>query len=83
MRIPHGASIAGPALSARFRIESNRDGKPLDRDSRALMHQREKSITAKITFGTERDGYRTNDYWFDHVLTPKPLSEEDLRMTIG
>ncbi len=64
-------------------IESNQDGKPFNRDWRALMYQRAKGIEAKKPFGTEQDVYRTNYTWLDHSMIPKPVAEADPRITIG
>jgi glutamate synthase domain-containing protein 2 len=64
-------------------IESNQDGAPFNRDWRALMYQRAKGLEAKKPFGTEMDVYAPNYEWLNHSLTPRPVAEEDLRVTIG
>jgi glutamate synthase domain-containing protein 2 len=64
-------------------IESNQDGAPFNRDWRALMYQRAKGIEAKKPFGTEMDVYKTNYEWLNHSLTPRPIAEEEPRVTIG
>lgn len=64
-------------------IESNQDGRPFNRDWRALMYQRAKGIEAKKPFGTEMDVYEVNYTWLSHSMTPRPVPEEDLRVTIG
>ncbi len=72
----------GPPIHQYF-IESNQDGAPFNRDWRALMYQRSKGIEAKKPFGTEMDVYADNYTWLSHSMTPRPLSEEDPRITIG
>ncbi len=72
----------GPPIHQYF-IESNQDGKPFNRDWRTLMYQRAKGIEAKKPFGTEMDVYKTNYEWLNHSLTPRPISEEEPRVTIG
>ena len=64
-------------------IESNQDGAPFNRDWRTLMYQRAKGLEAKKPFGTEMDVYAPNYEWLNHSLTPRPIAEEDLRVTIG
>ncbi len=64
-------------------VESNQDGAPFNRDWRALMYQRAKGIEAKKPFGTEMDVYELNYEWLDHSMTPRPIPEEDPRVTIG
>ncbi len=64
-------------------IESNQDGAPFNRDWRALMYQRAKGIEAKKPFGTEMDVYAPNYEWLNHSLTPRPIAEEEPRVTIG
>jgi glutamate synthase domain-containing protein 2 len=72
----------GPPIHQYF-IESNQDGAPFNRDWRTLMYQRAKGIEAKKPFGTEMDVYKTNYEWLNHSLTPRPISEEEPRVTIG
>ncbi len=64
-------------------IESNQDGAPFNRDWRSLMYQRAKGLEAKKPFGTEMDVYAPNYEWLNHSLTPRPVAEDDLRVTIG
>ncbi len=64
-------------------VESNRDGAPFNRDWRTLMYQRAKGIEAKKPFGTEMDVYELNYEWLNHSITPRPIPEEDPRVTIG
>lgn len=76
---------AGPELHQYF-VESNTDGAPFDRDQRALMYQRAKSVPDEKPFGTELDVYREGHSWLMQSLHPAPMTEkpaESLRTVVG
>jgi len=72
----------GPPFYQYF-VESNQSGRPFNRDWRALMYQRSKGIEAKKPFGTEVDVYAGNYRWLGHSMAPRPVAEEEPRVTIG
>jgi len=72
----------GPAIHQYF-VENNRAGRPFSRDLRALIYQRAKGIEAKKPFGTEMDVYESSYTWLSHSMTPRPVAEEEPRVTIG
>ncbi|ORJ60637.1 FMN-binding glutamate synthase family protein [Geothermobacter hydrogeniphilus] len=72
----------GPALR-QYIVESNKEGKPFDRDFRSLVYQRAKNIEAKKAFGTELDVYSPTHVWVGHSIAPRPVAEDLPRVEIG
>ena len=64
-------------------FESEKDGMPFSRDTRALVYQRAKMVLDKRPFGTQEDVYRDGYEWMHHSVAPKPRAEEQFRITIG
>jgi glutamate synthase domain-containing protein 2 len=64
-------------------FESEKDGKPFSRDTRAVVYQRAKMVLDKRPFGTQEDIYGDGYEWMHHSVAPKPLSDEHFRITIG
>src|ERR1700754_4122218 len=64
-------------------FESEKDGMPFSRDTRALVYQRAKMVLDKRPFGTQEDVYREGYEWMHHSVAPKPHAEEKFRITIG
>ena len=64
-------------------FESEKDGMPFSRDTRALVYQRAKMVLDKRPFGTQEDVYRDGYEWMHHSMAPKPRAEEQFRITIG
>ena len=64
-------------------FESEKDGMPFSRDTRALVYQRAKMVLDKRPFGTQEDVYRDGYEWMHHSMAPKPHAEEKFRITIG
>jgi glutamate synthase domain-containing protein 2 len=64
-------------------IEGNTEGRPFDRDQRALVYERSKNISGLKPFGTERDVYSNEFEWINHSMAPKPKSTEPFRTTVG
>jgi glutamate synthase domain-containing protein 2 len=65
-------------------FESEKDGMPFSRDTRALVYQRAKMVLDKRPFGTQEDVYRDGYEWMHHSVAPKAHSDgEKFRITIG
>ena len=64
-------------------FESEKDGMPFTRDTRALVYQRAKMVLDKRPFGTQEDVYRDGYEWMHHSMAPKPHAVEQFRITIG
>ncbi|ABQ39345.1 FMN-binding glutamate synthase family protein [Bradyrhizobium sp. BTAi1] len=64
-------------------FESEKDGMPFSRDTRAVVYQRAKMVLDKRPFGTQEDVYREGYEWMHHSVAPKPRAEEKYRITIG
>ena len=52
-------------------FESEKDGMPFSRDTRALVYQRAKMQLDKRPFGTQEDVYREGYEWMHHSVAPK------------
>ena len=64
-------------------FESEKDGMPFSRDTRALVYQRAKMVLDKRPFGTQENVYAEGYEWMHHSLAPKPRADADFRITIG
>ncbi|CCD91087.1 putative glutamate synthase domain 2 [Bradyrhizobium sp. ORS 375] len=64
-------------------FESEKDGMPFSRDTRAVVYQRAKMVLDKRPFGTQEDVYREGYEWMHHSVSPKPHAEEKFRIQIG
>src|SRR2546421_8139341 len=65
-------------------FESEKDGMPFSRDTRALVYQRAKMVLDKRPFGTQEDVYRDGYEWMHHSVAPKARDAgEKFRVTIG
>src|SRR5271156_4831108 len=64
-------------------FESEKDGMPFSRATRAVIYQRAKMVLDKRPFGTQEDVYRDGYEWMHHSMAPKPHAEEKFRITIG
>ena len=64
-------------------FESEKDGMPFSRDTRAVIYQRAKMVLDKRPFGTQEDVYREGYEWMHHSVAPKPHADEKFRLTIG
>jgi glutamate synthase domain-containing protein 2 len=64
-------------------FESEKDGKPFSRDTRAVVYQRAKMVLDKRPFGTQEDIYASGYEWMHHSVAPQPLADEHFRLTIG
>ena len=64
-------------------FESEKDGMPFSRDTRAVVYQRAKMVLDKRPFGTQEDVYREGYEWMHHSVAPKTSTGEKFRVTIG
>src|SRR5204863_275902 len=64
-------------------FESEKDGMPFSRDTRAVVYQRAKMVLDKRPFGTQKDVYEEGYEWMHHSVAPRPHAPEQFRITIG
>jgi glutamate synthase domain-containing protein 2 len=64
-------------------FESEKDGMPFSRDTRAVVYQRAKMVLDKRPFGTQEDVYRQGYEWMHHSVAPKTNANEKFRISIG
>lgn len=76
---------AGPELHQYF-VESNQSGRPFNRDTRALVYRRAKSVRSTKPFGTEIDVEADGYTWLAHSIATRPVPPDPvqaLRVTVG
>ena len=61
-------------------FESEKDGMPFSRDTRAVIYQRAKMVLDKRPFGTQEDVYREGYEWIHHSVAPKVRADEKFRI---
>jgi glutamate synthase domain-containing protein 2 len=64
-------------------FESEKDGMPFSRDTRAVIYQRAKMVLDKRPFGTQENVYAEGYEWLHHSIAPRPHADPDFRITIG
>ncbi len=64
-------------------IESDTDGKPIDRNHRAYVYERAKLQNETHPFGTELDVEAEDYKWMKHSIYPTKVLDEAPRVTIG
>jgi len=64
-------------------FESEKDGTPFSRDTRAVIYQRAKMVLDKRPFGTQENVYAEGYEWMNHSISPHPLDDADFRIRIG
>ncbi len=64
-------------------VESDIDGRPINREFRALVYQRAKGSNDTRPFGTQFDVYRSGYEWVNHSLSPKAVIERNPRIHFG
>lgn len=64
-------------------FESEKDGMPFSRDTRAVVYQRAKMVLDKRPFGTQESVYGDGYEWIHHSMAPRPLAQELPRVPIG
>jgi glutamate synthase domain-containing protein 2 len=74
--------MIGPEINQYF-VESNTDGKPIDRNHRSYIYQRAKEQRQTHPFGTELNVYDENYKWMKHSIYPAKKLETPPRVTIG
>lgn len=71
-----------PELQQYF-VESNLDGRPINRETRSIVYQRAKGELQTLPFGTQRNVYEVGYEWVGHSMYPKKVDPQSLRVTIG
>lgn len=74
--------LIGPEIHQYF-VESNTDGKPIDRNDRAYIYERAKKDIQTHPFGTELDVNQENFNWMQHSIYPSVKLATPPRVTIG
>ena len=64
-------------------VESNQDGRPFDKNARALVYARSKNQTSTHPFGTELDVYSDEYEWLSHSVAPNESVPTEFRIAIG
>lgn len=66
-------------------VETDTDGKPINRLSRSLIYQRAKGDIDTSPFGTKKEVYAVGYEWMNHSIYPKNLSDLEMspRVLIG
>ena len=64
-------------------LESDLDGVPFNRSTRAIVYQRAKGQLDKRPFGTQLDVYGRDYEWLTHSLAPAPTPPFDFRVMVG
>ncbi len=66
-------------------IESDIDGRPINRVDRSTVYQRSKGVRDTIPFGTQLDVYAEGYEWICHSIAPKAFEtmDHDPRILIG
>lgn len=64
-------------------IETNLNGKPINREFRDLVYQRSKGVNDTRPFGTQFDVYKVGYQWLSHSITPTHIIDHDPRVTFG
>ena len=64
-------------------VESNVDGRPINRNLRSVVYQRSKKQLQTQPFGTQLDVYEEGREWVCHSMFPKSVVDDFDRITIG
>jgi len=64
-------------------VESNLNGRPVNREFRALVYQRAKGQRDTRPFGTQFDVYRSGYEWVNHSMTPASITDHHPRIRFG
>jgi glutamate synthase domain-containing protein 2 len=66
-------------------VETDTEGRPLNRIFRSLIYQRAKKVNDTTPFGTQQDVYRAGYEWMSHSMFPIPFEkmEKEPRVIIG
>tara|TARA_R100000306_G_scaffold29707_1_gene32569 strand:+ start:1268 stop:2776 length:1509 start_codon:yes stop_codon:yes gene_type:complete len=74
--------MIGPEIHQYF-IETDTDGKPIDRNHRTYIYERAKLQNETHPFGTELNVEEENYKWMKHSIYPTKLFEEPPRVLVG
>lgn len=74
--------MIGPELHQYF-VESDTDGKPIDRNHRTYIYERAKLDKETHPFGTELNVEANNYKWMEHSIYPAAILEEAPRVLVG
>lgn len=74
--------MIGPEIHQYF-VESDTDGKPIDRNHRAYIYERAKKVNKTHPFGTELNVEDENYKWMQHSIYPAKTLEEAPRILVG
>src|SRR5271163_401264 len=64
-------------------LESDVDGKPYNRNKRAIVYQRAKHQLSSRPFGTLQDVYQPEFEWLTHSIVPQHVEDQDFRIEVG
>jgi glutamate synthase domain-containing protein 2 len=64
-------------------LESDTDGRPFNRQKRAIVYQRAKGVLDKRPFGTVQDVYASAYEWLNHSIAPVEVKGHDFRVRVG
>jgi len=64
-------------------VETNTNGRPINREFRALVYQRAKNARDTRPFGTQFDVYRAGYEWMNHSMKPAHIEDKNLRVKFG
>lgn len=74
--------LIGPELHQYF-VESDTDGKPIDKNHRSYIYERAKKEKENHPFGTELDVTQQGYAWMEHSIYPTKKLDQAPRVTIG
>jgi len=74
--------MIGPEIHQYF-VESDTDGKPIDRNHRSYVYQRAKLERNTHPFGTELNVEQDNYKWMEHSIYPTLVQEDPPRVVVG
>jgi glutamate synthase domain-containing protein 2 len=66
-------------------VETDTEGRPVNRLFRALIYQRSKKVNDTTPFGTQMDVYQTGYEWMDHSIYAKNHADidHDIKIKVG
>jgi glutamate synthase domain-containing protein 2 len=64
-------------------LESDVDGRPYNRNNRAIVYQRAKQQLSSRPFGTLQDIYEPDFEWLTHSIVPQHIEDQDFRVEVG
>lgn len=74
--------IIRPEIQQYF-VESNRDGRPFNRELRSIVYQRAKKTMDTLPFGTQMDVYEAGYEWVNHSIAATHYTGKEFRVVIG